>query len=323
MADVFKTLGIDIDLQTAAVCLSIIWMRLLTAFSVIPFLVGKPVPRRIVVGTALVIALYLYPLLKPSDPKSVLPSEWMVLFALYFKEMFIGLAIGLSASLIFYGFEAAGRMVDNQRGASLARVLIPQLGEQGSTSGQFLFQLALVIYLVLGGHLLFLKSFIESYELIPPFSFPNVRPGLFPLMDFLIVLSANVLVMSVQVAAPVIIAILIVDIVLGITNRLAPQINVWELGFNLRGIIGIAALFAILFLFDRYVYDSMRISARNTDIVIELFQGSIPPELKDVETPPELQNIFKFEPTGEEIKKTPWWDKTIRVFSLPSDGNGG
>ncbi len=162
---------------------------------------------------------------------------------LYLKEAFVGVLIGFGAALIFYGFEAAGQMIDSQRGMSLARVLIPELGTQSSLSGMFLFQLSIVIFLVIGGHDLFFSAVFGSYQTLPLFEFPHVTPGLLPLMDFFIKLSAQILVLSVQIAAPVIIVILIADIILGVANRIAPQINVWELGFNVKGYLGILALF--------------------------------------------------------------------------------
>lgn len=314
MDEIFKRLGITLNFEFIIVYASLLWVRLLAVTSVVPFLFGRPVPRKMRVGAATVIMFFLFPLCKPAGGAAI-PSDHLILFALYMKEAFVGLSMGLAVSMLFYGFDAAGRMVDNQRGASLARVLIPQLGQQGSLSGQLLFQMAIVLYLVIGGHLLFFKSLFESYQLIPIFEFPNVAPGLFPMMDFFIVLAGQVITLSIQIAAPVIIAILMADIILGLTNRVAPQINVWQLGFTIRGFIGILALFLSITIIIHQMHIYTKRSAHNTDIVVNLFQGSIPEELKSVETPPELRNVFVFEPTGEEVKHPSIWDKTIRALT--------
>lgn len=314
MDTMYAKLGIPLSFEFAIMFASLIWIRLLTITSVVPFLFGRPVPGKMRVGGALVLMIFLFPILKPEKPPEV-TSDMLVLFALYMKEAFVGLCIGLSASLIFFGFEAAGRMVDNQRGASLARVLIPQLGTQGSLSGQFLFQLAIVLYLTMGGHLLFFEAVIRSYEFIPVFEFPNIGPGLFPLMNLFIVMGGEVLVMAMLIAAPVIIAILTADIILGLTNRVAPQINVWQLGFNIRGFIGILALFLSLTVISRQMYLYSAKSTKYTRDTIELLQGAIPEDMRNVKTPEKLKNIFVFEPTGEEIKTPSIWDKTIRAIS--------
>jgi type III secretion protein SpaR/YscT/HrcT len=315
MDEIIRKLGITLDFEFVVVYASLLWMRLLAIVSIVPFLFGKPVPRKMRVGAAMVMMFFLYPLLKPADI-SVVPDDSLILLALYMKEVFVGLCIGLTASMLFYGFDAAGRMIDNQRGASLARVLIPQLGQQGSLSGQLLFQMAIVLYLVFGGHIIFLKSVFQSYELIPIFQFPHIQPGLFPMMNFLIILSGQVLAMAVQIAAPVIISILMADIILGLTNRLAPQINVWELGFNIRGFVGILSLFLAITVIAGRMDHYTRETIHNTDDVIQLLQGSIPEDMKNVKTPPELQHLFEFKPTGEEIKPPSIWDQTIKSLPL-------
>lgn len=311
MDTILEQLGINLNFEFVLVYASLLWMRLIAITSVVPFLFGRPVPRKMQVGAATVLMFFLYPHLMPI-PKPVISNDFIVLFALYMKEVFIGLSMGLAVSMVFYGFEAAGRMVDNQRGESIAHVLIPQLGTQGTLTGQLFFQMAIVLYLVFGGHLLFFKSLFESYQLIPIFEFPNVAPGLFPMMDFFIMISAKVLVLAVQLAAPVIIAILVTDIILGITNRVAPQINVWELGFNVRGVIGILAVFFSLTLIGREVYKYTFQSDHDMKTVVQLFQGSIPEELKDIKTPDQLKNIFIFHPTGEVVKPPSIWDRTIK-----------
>jgi flagellar biosynthetic protein FliR len=182
-------------------------------------------------------------------------------------------------------------MIDNQRGMSIARVLIPQLGEQGSMSGTFLFQFGLVIYLTIGGHRIFLQSFFNSFVSLPILEFPKAGPGLFALMDLFIRISGEVFLIAIQLAAPVIIAIFVADIILGVANRVAPQINVWELGFNVKGYIGILLLFVSLTLIaDQIRYLSLK-SNMNADRVIEHLQGRA--EIPGEEAPPPEEGRIK------------------------------
>lgn len=289
MEAIMARLGININFAFVLVFATLIWTRLLAIVSVIPFLFGKPVPRSVRVGGALVLMAYAYPHLVPQATPEI-TENYLVLFALYLKEVFVGLCIGFGASMLFYGFEAAGRMIDNQRGVSLARVLIPQLGEMGSISGQFLFQLAIVMYLTLGGHLYFFKALYESYQLVPLLEFPSIQPGLFPLMNLFIKASGEVIVLSIQIAAPVIIAILIADIILGVANRVAPQINVWELGFNVRGYVGILMLFLSITVILGQIERYSKKTNMYTDHVIQMLKGRVIEEYvepeKEEERPP-------------------------------------
>ncbi len=286
MQEILSRIGVNIDVAFSLIFLSLIWVRVLGMASVIPFLTGKPVPRYVVVGFSMVLAIFVYPNIAPAQHVP-LTDDFLQLFMLYIKEVFFGIAIGFAVAILFYGLESAGQMIDNQRGMSIARVLIPQLGEQGSLTGTYLFQLAIVLYLAMGGHRLFLSSFFQSFATLPVLEFPRAGPGLFPMMDLFIKISGEVLLIALQLAAPIIISIFVADIILGVANRVAPQINVWELGFNVKGYVGILMLFvSITLIADQIKYYSMK-SNQYADRVIGHLQGKTEVEEEEVVKPPE------------------------------------
>ena len=275
MPAVLEKLGVHIDFQFAFIFASLVWVRLLAIVAVVQFLFGKPVPMMVRVGSSVILMAFLYPHLVPASPPEII-QHMGALFALYLKEAFIGLTIGLSVAIVFYGFEAAGNMIDNQRGMSIARVLIPELGTMDLISGQFLYLLAVVIYLSLGGHLLFFEAVFGSYQVLPVFELPSIQPGFLPFLDFFARITGHVLIMSLQIAAPVIIAILIADIILGVANRVAPQINVWELGFNVKGYLGILMLFLTFAVMGRVMETEFARARRYVRESIDLLQSKIP-----------------------------------------------
>lgn len=284
LQQVLQEFGVSLDVTFSFIFLSLIWVRTLAMAAVIPFLFGKPVPRYVVVGASIVLTIFIFPNIVPAKPPP-LTENFLLLFVLYLKEAFYGLAIGFGVSMLLYGLEAAGAMVDNQRGASIARVLIPQLGGQSSISGSFLFQLAIVLFLTVGGHRLFFNTFFNSFVTLPILEFPKAGPGLFPLMDLFIRITGEVLLIGIQLAAPVILAIFMADIILGIANRVAPQINVWMLGFTLKGYIGILMLFLSLTLICNQIVKYSLKSDTNVIRVIrhlegkkEIDEGTIPTE---------------------------------------------
>lgn len=286
LQDVLARVGVTIDVAFNLIFLSLVWVRVLAMASVIPFLTGKPVPRSVVVGASMVMAVFVFPNIVPHQPPP-LADDLLKLFMLYIKEVFYGISIGFAVAILFYGMESAGQMIDNQRGMSIARVLIPQLGEQGSLTGTFLFQLAIVIYLAIGGHRLFLESFFMSFQTLPVLDFPVAGPGLFPMMDLFIRISGEVLLIALQLAAPVIIAIFVADIILGVANRVAPQINVWELGFNVKGYVGILLLFvSITMIGDQIRYYAMKSNSYSNQVIQHL-QGKAQVEGAEPFKPPE------------------------------------
>lgn len=296
MEPTLHRLGLNVEFPFILIVAGLIWVRALSVISVIPFLFGRPVLRSTRVGTSVVLTVFMYPILAVPG-LSVEGIDMITLFALFFKEVLFGLSLGFAVSMIFYGLEAAGSMIDNQRGVSLARILIPELGQQSSISGNFLFQFAVVLFLAIGGHLMFLKAFAESYLALPILEFPPSVTGLLPVIDLFGVMTAKVLVISVQLGAPVIIAILMADIILGVANRFAPQINVWELGFNIRGYLGVVMLFLSLGFVATQIEHYTLKQDKEISAIIQLFKEKPKEPVEEPPTEEELKIPHPVVPT--------------------------
>lgn len=233
MSHLAETLGIKVDFFFSLLAAMLIFARVIMVVMLAPFMGTRAVPARVRTVMAFVITIFLYPILiEPLEGQ--VPQNLGVLFALFLKEMFFGFAIGFVTVMIFYALEAAGKIVDQQRGGANAMVFVPQLG-QVTIFGLFNFWLAIAVFIIMGGHRQFLEAFFLSFQTVPLLEFPQLAPGFSPFLEFVVRLSGDVLVIATQIAAPVIIAILLIDIVLGIANKMAPQINVFELGFGIKG----------------------------------------------------------------------------------------
>ncbi|MFA4970966.1 MAG: flagellar biosynthetic protein FliR [bacterium] len=299
MQETLQKLGVNIDVSFQLVFYSLIWVRVVAMGAVCPFLFGKPVPRYVLMSASVLLALFIYINTVPDTPPP-LSEDRMLLVVLYLKEAFYGAAIGFISSIFFHAMSAVGTMIDNQRGLSIARAILPQLGEQVSITGIFLYQLALVIFLAIGGHLAFLDAFFQSFRVLPVLEFPSVGPGMFPLMDMIMTLTGEVILISMKLSMPVIIAIFLADIVLGIANRIAPQIDVWMMGFTLKGTLGLLMLFVSLTMVTDQIE---RYSQRSNQLIkesIELMQGKVPegaPTLEPAEegAPSEIPHVKSVE----------------------------
>jgi len=304
MDELSRIIGINLNLNFVFIFGSLIFVRMMAVVSFVPFLFAKPVPRQARIGAAFIFTIFAYMHLVPANPP-VIPEDVFVIVALFFKEIFIGLLIGFTAGIIFYGFECAGQMIDNQRGMSIARILIPELGQQSSIIGSFLFQLSIVVFLAIGGHLVFLNAVFSSFDLIPLFEFPKMGNELLPMLEFFIRITAEVILIAVQIAAPVIIAILISDIILGVANRIAPQINVWELGFNIKGYLGILALFWAITVIVTQVQIHAQKTGADLGQLIDMLRGATSESTKELSVP--------------EEPKAPANDETGRVLETPAN----
>lgn len=246
-------LGPTKEFYFAAACAGLIFIRTLMMILVTPFIGSKSVPGRIKVLLAFILTLFVYPLLKPSFHLAQFPGWTGGLLGILFKEIMVGFAIGMVAALVFYGIQAAGLMIDNQRGVANAQIFVPQLGSQGSIFGLFQFQAAVALFIVMGGHREFLAAFFDGFAILPIFHIPHFQMGDASFLDVFIRLTADVLILAVRLSAPVIIAIFLADVVLGIANKVAPSLNVFELGFSVKGVTGVLVVYiSIIILYDEF-----------------------------------------------------------------------
>ncbi|MEP6901755.1 MAG: flagellar biosynthetic protein FliR [Actinomycetota bacterium] len=242
--------------QTFMVLVGLSFARLVSFFSIVPFFGGAAVPARVKVATAMAFVIILYPSIAATLPDNqALGFGPLGFIALLAKEVLVGFTLGFIASLAFEAVQVAGRIVDFQRGSTMAELYAPQLQSRVSELGQFKLQLAIVLFISVGAHRLFLGSMLRSFEFIPLLVFPKFTPGWSPAAELIVKLSAAVLSLGLQLAAPALIALLLTDLFFGIINRVAPQVNVFFLSMPVKMLVGIiVVLIALPVLASRMIF---------------------------------------------------------------------
>ena len=226
------------DSAAAMLALGAVMARVGAAAWLAPFLGGRLVPVPVKTGLILVLTLVMFPLVVRTVPSGISAPLAVALLA---KEALVGMALGFVVSAAFWGAEAAGRLVDTARGASMAELTIPHTGTRSSPMGALFFQLALVLFIVLGGHRIFITALGASYEVLPVATFPVAR-GFGGLALLCCRVTADIFVLGLSLAAPVIAAVFLTDVTLGLINRFAPSINVFFLAMPAKAVIGIGIL---------------------------------------------------------------------------------
>ncbi len=218
--------------------------RLLPILALAPFLGSQNVPMtiRVMFGVSLT-AIFL--------PQNLMHVHGSIPFAMPFvglliKELIIGAVIGFLASVPFYIAQMSGSLIDFQRGASSLQVTDPTTKSQTGSIG-ILFNLVLIaLFFSLGGPIYFFNGVATSYEMIPVDGL--ISPDLFHLKNPFWVTMVKTLQkmfnLCIQLAAPSLIGILLMDMFLGIANRLAPQVQIVFLGIPLKSWVGLALLAA-------------------------------------------------------------------------------
>lgn len=197
-------------------------------------------------------------------PPQMPPTIWLLVLGIA-GEILFGLAIGMAMSFTFIAVQWAGEIMGQQMGFNLSAVFDPQFGSQGSIIGDLLFMLTLVIFLSIPvemggpGHHALLRGVGDSFKSLPLLSV-SVNASM---VDLLFGLMQSVTTLAIQLAAPVLVTMLIVDLALGLIGKTMPQFNIMSAGVTLRTVVGMIVLIVGIGLTGNVVRDAL-MEAMNT-----------------------------------------------------------
>lgn len=229
----------------------LIFVRITSFFLIAPLFSRRGVPVQLKIGLAFFLALFAFSS-SAGDDSILLDGHYLFLII---KEVFIGLALGFTAALLLYAVQVAGAFIDFQMGFAIANVMDPQTGAQVPIIGHFQYTLALLFLLVVDGHHLMLDGVMTSFQLVPvetiSFSLENGEVGWFITTLFL-----QMFLIAMQMALPVVGALFLVDVALGILAKTVPQLNIFAVGFPLKIFAGFIMLILAMPVFF-YVLQSL------------------------------------------------------------------
>lgn len=195
--------------------------------------IGVPRQIRLLVGLAIVLALV--PGLPQMPPIAV--GSWHSL-AILAQQVLIGALLGLTLRIVFSAVDVAGELIGLQMGLSFAVFYDPQNAGQTPVLSEFLGLLTTLIFLAMNGHLLSLLVLAESFKLLPIGVMPSLGQG----SATMIAWTATLFSAGVLLSLPVVAALLIANIALGVLSRVAPQLNLFAVGFPVTIVSGFTVL---------------------------------------------------------------------------------
>ncbi len=154
------------------------------------------------------------------------------------KEAMVGLIIGFSSWGIFYAVQFAGHLIGFDIGFSTSTAFDPEHSEPVPILSHFKHYFAFVIFLMLNGHHFLIKVLKLSFEIVPISRFA-VGSGF---ADWGVKLISFVFISALKISAPILVALFLTDITLGILSRVFPQMNIFMFAFSVKIIIGLVAL---------------------------------------------------------------------------------
>ncbi|MDA7788072.1 flagellar biosynthetic protein FliR [Sphingomonadaceae bacterium] len=204
-----------------------------------------PVQLRIVLAGSLGVFIMVWvPVTIPADIASV---QGILAIA---SEVVIGLALGFVLQLSFAAPVIAAEQISGTMGMAIATAIDPNSGAQSGALGQYFSIVLTLIFLAVGGHLLWLELVVESYRVMPPASGGISAEDSWRIVSF----GGRMFATGLAIALPVTLVLLLVQVSTGVLSRSAPSLNLFALGLPAGILAGLAALIASFPLMtDRFV----------------------------------------------------------------------
>lgn len=229
-------------------------VRTLVAFAMLPMFASRIVPMmaRAAIAIAVVFPVALGRLQEP------LPVDLTTLSLLVFlgKEAAIGLVIGLGFGAFFAGLQTAGEIIDHQTGLTFTQNIDPVHGNSVSLTAQFLERVLFAALMTAGVMLAIVDALYLSYEVWPLGQSAPAFDRLVPLQ--LVSEAGKLFALSLLLAGPVLLVLFVMEASVGLLNRAAPQLSVFNITLSLKSMVGLAVLVLALPMITERVIVAMR-----------------------------------------------------------------
>lgn len=217
---------------------ALVFLRMVSALVAMPVFGYRGVPLVVKIGLAAFLAYLLLPGIRPPQGLILGSAGLPMLIALALPEIAAGLLVGLVAHFIFYGVQLSGQYLGLQMGFGIVNVMDPQTEEQISIIAQLQYLFATLIFITFNGHHFLLTGLQQTYQ-AAPLGGVHFPAGL---IATFVKLSGDLFIAGVKIAAPVMAALFLSEVALGIIARTVPQMNIFIVGFPLKIGVGLLAL---------------------------------------------------------------------------------
>lgn len=243
MHELYESIGLNFDHTRELLVLGLILARALPMMFMLPFMTGQVAPSEVKMGLGVMIAILVWPVARESMFLGM-PTDAIPYILVMMKEVFVGFVIGSATSHMFSAMEVAGRLIDTARGAAMAEVMVATTRTRATVVGNLYQNLLIVFFLALGGHRVFFRIFFDSFRTLPIHVTFDTTPGFGPMVELMTRLTADIMMTATILAAPALAATFITDLVFGILNRVAPQLNAYFMAMPVKAMGALAMMLA-------------------------------------------------------------------------------
>jgi type III secretion protein SpaR/YscT/HrcT len=221
--------------QDRLTTITLIYARIVPIFLIVPVLSSGVLANMLIRnGIIFAIIIGLWPTLDTAMP--VLQSSLIDYLVLATKETMVGASIGFILAVPFWIFNAFGSYIDVARGSSMGAMMDPTSGQESTEVQNFINFCVCAMYLQLGGMKVILEALVQSYQHI------GLKQGISVNMDFVIPFLCQVFNNGFVLAAPVLLALLLTEALLGLLSRFTPQLSAFSIAMTIKSTIALVIL---------------------------------------------------------------------------------
>ena len=207
-------------------------MRVSIVMFMLPIFSTNNIPISVKAAISVIFTLGVWPHISVSG--AIMPQHPFEVVLMMLGEVVLGLVLSMAVNFLFMGIQSGGELLGFQMGFTMINFADPLTGNQTGATAFFIWMVSALTFLVLDGHLYMIQGFVASFRIVPP-------GGLVvgdAVLDQVIRLSAEIFVLALKIAAPVMVALFLVEVALGMMARTSPQIHIMEFGFPIKISVG-------------------------------------------------------------------------------------
>ncbi|MCR5453303.1 MAG: flagellar biosynthetic protein FliR [Lachnospiraceae bacterium] len=238
----------------------LVLVRIVSFVAVAPFFSIRGIPNMTKAGFAAVLSIMVLLVKEPAELSYVSVIGYAVAVI---KELLVGLLLGFCTYICNSIILLAGNLIDMDIGLSMVSEFDPTMNTQITVTGNLYFYFYMTILLAINGHQFLMRALCDSFDVIP------LGGAIFDMNDLfesIVLFFTNLFVLAFRIMLPVFAAMLILNVVLGVMAKVAPQMNMFAVGVQIKIITGFVILMAMIILFPQVVTivaDQMKINLRS------------------------------------------------------------
>src|SRR5689334_1532974 len=207
--------------------------RVLAVLATSPVLSLKNVPAQAKLGLGLFTALILVPVIS-KDSATAVDVSWTALAG----EALVGALSGFAATVAYSAIAFGASLLDLQAGFSMASLYDATFGTQGALLERFYSTIAALLFFQTDAHHLVIQALVQMFEVVPlgTFSLSKINP------ELLAQIAASSFVLAVELVFPVLVALMLAEMALGVLSKVAPQFGIFQIGLQIKAALALGAI---------------------------------------------------------------------------------